>query len=153
MAHLQARRKIGGGGREKVIAAVTVAGVFFAAQSGGLFVRASMAEGVLVRAKAVVDYAARAVSKNRNFTGDLRRSWQHLFRAGERRRSGDFEGAARHAIRARELGRRAIVANGWKLKRAFMRDTHFEKSVMSGVSVGELDRAVYEVSVREEFGL
>lgn len=110
-----------------------------------------MIDGAVARTKAVVDYAARAVAKNRNFTGDLRRAWQHMARVGERRRAGDNVAALRHAMRARELGCRAIVANGWKLKRAFTRESETEKSVLSGVAVGELDRTVDEIAVREEF--
>jgi hypothetical protein len=132
------------------MAAICVAAAFAAAPSGGAVVRAAMADGAMVRARVVVDYAARAVAKNRNFTGDLRRAWQHMARAGALRRAGDLAASMRHAIRARDLGRRAIVANGWKLKRAFARESVIEKTLMAGVAVGELDRAVDEIVVSEE---
>ena len=133
-----------------MVGAIVVAAAIAAGSGDGAVLTSVAAAGVVARTKAVVDYAARAVAKNRNFTGDLRRAWQHMAQAGELRRTRAFAAAARHALRARELGRRAIVANGWKLKRAFMRETSFEKTIMTGVGIGELDRAVDEIAVREE---
>ena len=151
MADFQADAKGGANGREAVIFTALVAAVLAVGAGGESGIRASVADGAFARAKAVVDHAARAVAKSRNFTGDLRRAWQHIEHARALRRRGDLAASMRHAIRAREFGRRAIVANGWKLKRAFMRESDIEKSLMTGVAVGELDRAVDEIAVREEF--